>query len=75
MVMSVRGQSRQFGQVPTTSGLPRSTDIRQTARHVGSVQKRALKAYWVGITAESFFASKAIRRWSASKRRAAGGHQ
>jgi hypothetical protein len=35
--MSVPGQSRQFGQVPATSGLPRTTDIIRPAQYVSMV--------------------------------------
>ena len=34
------GQSRQFGRVPVTSGLPRTTDIVRPAWHVSNVQNR-----------------------------------
>jgi hypothetical protein len=35
--MTAMGQSRQFGQVPATSGLTRTTDIAEPALHVSSV--------------------------------------
>ncbi len=35
--MSELGQSRQIGRVPVTSGLPRTTDIIRTSRHVSNV--------------------------------------
>jgi hypothetical protein len=46
--MSELGQSRQIGRVPVTSGLPRTTDIIRTSRHVSNVPRtehtaRALK--------------------------------
>jgi hypothetical protein len=31
------GQTRHFGHLPTTSGLPRSTDILRLRRHVSKV--------------------------------------
>jgi hypothetical protein len=35
--MSELGQSRQFGQAPATSGLPRTTNIVRPAWHVSNV--------------------------------------
>jgi hypothetical protein len=36
-VMSEVGQSRRFGHAPTTSGIPRQTDIVSVSRHVSNV--------------------------------------
>jgi hypothetical protein len=36
-VLTALGQSRQFGCVPVTSGLPRTTDIIRPPGHVSKV--------------------------------------
>jgi hypothetical protein len=38
--MSEKGQSRQFGRIPTTSALPPRTDIVTACRHVSKAPER-----------------------------------
>jgi hypothetical protein len=43
--MSVKGQSRHFGDVRVTSALPPKTDIHSKGRHVSKVPKAEVAAY------------------------------